>query len=111
MRAISAPIASAGSTQSTPPASMAARTMPSYFAPPGSWAKEKPPDALMACRPMAPSLPVPDKTTPMAPSAATSASELKNRLTEGLGTVSLGGSSRRRLPSGCSTTLLFGGVT
>lgn len=65
----------------------------------------------MACSLAAPSLPVPDSTTPMARSPAPSANDLKNRLTLGLGTVSLGGSCRCSSPSSPSTTLLLGGVT
>ena len=94
---IRAGIASTGATMSTAPVAMALAGIPSCCgpAPPSApcgdpCAKVRPPQALIAFSPSAPSLPVPDSTTPIASSRSAAASESKNVL---IGLSSRGSSS------------------
>ncbi len=79
IRAISLAIPSGVSTMSTAPDKIALRGMPSYCAEAGSWANVQPPSALIACTPIVPSEAIPDRTTPIACSFRSSASDRKNR--------------------------------
>ncbi len=109
IRLISAPICSGGRIQSTLPVSIADCGMPLYLAVSGSWEKVKPPAALIAWIPAAPSEPVPERMMPIVDSPTSSASEAKKRLTDGLGIDSRAGSTSRKYPS-LSVRLRFGGV-
>jgi hypothetical protein len=66
-------------TVSTAPDEMALRGMPSYCAVFGSCANVTPPAALMACRPFVPSDAIPERTTPIALSVLSWASESKKK--------------------------------
>lgn len=84
IRASACARAGGGSTESTQPRSTAARGIALKRADVSSWAKVKPPSALIACIPNAPSEPVPDKITPMAWPPASSANEW-SRSSTGIG--------------------------
>ena len=73
-------MSSAGATRSTAPVEIAPSGIPSYSGavPLRPCAKVIPPFALMALRPRAPSVPVPDSTIPMACSPIVRANESKN---------------------------------
>jgi hypothetical protein len=89
---------------------MAARGIPSYFAVAGSWTITVPPWALTARAPMTPSLPVPDRITPIARSPWAAASDFRKKST---GSRCPGsserGDSRRRPPA--SSIQTSGGMT
>ena len=58
---------------------MALRGMPSYSVESGSWAMTMPPSPLMARTPRVPSLPVPERTMPIARSRWSWASDRKKK--------------------------------
>jgi hypothetical protein len=59
-------MSSGDSVKSTPPAATALRGMLLFCADLGSCANAIPPAALMACSPRVPSVPMPERITPMA---------------------------------------------
>ena len=71
-------ISSGLNTPSTCPVSMAARGIEENSAVDGSWTKTLPPAVLIACTPLAPSVPAPEKITPITLSPASSARDEKN---------------------------------
>ena len=95
-------------TRSINPVSTAERGIPLYFADCSSWLMVKPPAALIALTPCAPSEPVPESTIPTTCSPRSSANEENSKSTDGFGPICETG-SKKSLPSR-TTTLLAGGV-
>ena len=84
MRSSSSAIAAGASVRSTQPRPMAARGMLAKRAVASSCAKVMPPQDLIICMPMAPSVPAPDNTMPKALAPWSLASD-SNRSSTGIG--------------------------
>ncbi len=87
----------------------ALRGMPACLAVSSSWAKVMPPAALISSSPRVPSVPVPDRITPMAPVCRSSASDLKKRSIGRCGPCLSPHGSSRKTPSAMES-VVFGGM-
>ena len=105
-------IASTGRIRSTAPVAIAAEGIPSYCGrlPSLPCASETPPACLIDFKPSAPSLPVPDSTTPTAEQPRSAASDVK-KISIGLfSRIGVEGERRCRRPSSIVIRVL-GGIT
>src|SRR5262245_22220638 len=103
-------ISSSGSTKSTLPVCTAAPGIPKNSELFSSWTITVPPIFFIALTPIAPSLPVPERTTAMERSLKLAATDSKSKSAEGRTKWTSSDCDRDKVPSGLTSRCLLGGA-